>query len=253
MRLKILLTPVAFFIAIVVAIWYIWPVAVDIWSKMEEIKVSQGNLDSTLIKKNNVEVLTSILDKNKDKEEFISNFLPPAENEEKIVNGINYLANDSGVNLASISIANEKMNILSIDQSENVDLIDFPSAPTVKYTVANVNIYGKYENIRIFVGQIHKMEIVNKVSLLAISKNIKTNVNADVNAENIEGDDTLTATVEIKFGYMPYINQAGSDLSAVFSQSNFNFGSYSKINELIARKIPVLDAGQKGKVNPFLP
>ncbi len=253
MRLKILLTPVAFFIAIVVAIWYIWPVAMDIWSKTEEIKVSQKNLDSTLTKKSNVEVLTSVLDKNKDREEFISNFLPPTKNEEKIVNGINYLANDSGVNLAGISITNEKASTLSSGQSANTDLADSSSAPIVKYAIANVNISGKYENIKIFISQIHKMEIINKVSLLSISKELNTNINANANVENAEGGDTLIANVEIKFGYMPYINQAGSDLSAVFSQSNFNFGSYSKINELIARKIPVLDTGQKGKVNPFLP
>jgi len=255
MRLKILLTPVAFFIAIVVAIWYIWPVAVDIWSKTEEIKVSQENLDSTLTKKSNVEVLTSVLDKNKDREEFITNFLPPTKNEEKIVNGINYLANDSGVNLAGISITNEKTSTLSSSQSVNADSTNSSSAPTVKFAIANVNISGKYENIKIFLSQIYKMEIINKVSLLSISKELNTNINAnaDANAENTEGGDVLIANVEIKFGYMPYINQAGSDLSAVFSQSNFNFGSYSKINELIARKIPVLDAGQKGKVNPFLP
>jgi hypothetical protein len=137
----------------------------------------------------------------------------------------------------------------------NADSTNSSSAPTVKFAIANVNISGKYENIKIFLSQIYKMEIINKVSLLSISKELNTNINAnaDANAENTEGGDVLIANVEIKFGYMPYINQAGSDLSAVFSQSNFNFGSYSKINELIARKIPVLDTGQKGKVNPFLP
>lgn len=260
MRLKILLTPIAFFIAIVVSIWYIWPTAMDIKSKIGEIKISQENLNSTLTKKSNVGILTSSLDKNKEKEEFISNFLPSTKNEEKIVNGINYLANDSGINLISVSITNEKVATSASGQSTDTNLtasdqtgIDSFSVPTVKFAVANVNISGKYENIKIFLSQIHKMEVVNKVSLLTISKDNNTNANADVNIENATGGDILIANVEIKFGYMPYINQAGSNLSAVFSKSDFNFSSYSKINELIAQKIPVLDAGQKGKTNPFLP
>jgi len=245
MRLKIFLTPFALLIAVIVATWYIWPVVVDIQLKMGEVKKSQENLNATSVKKDNVAVLVASLDKNKDKEDFISSFVPSSKDEEKIVNGLNYLASDSGVNLLNISIADDKISgqptaATSIAPGKTST---YTATPTIKFSIVDVIFSGKYENIKIFLSQIHKMEIINRINLLSISKA----------AVNEAGGDELATNAEIKFGYMPYINQAESGLSSVFSQSSFNFDSYSKINELIARKIPVLDTGQRGKANPFLP
>lgn len=246
MRLKIFLTPLAFLVAVVVSIWYIWPAAMNIQLKMDEVKISQENLNTTLEKKNNVAILADSLDKNKDKEEFILKFIPSSKDEEKIVNGLNYLASDSGVSLFNVSMKDDKVSekpvasdLTTPEQSRDAS----STMPAIKFALVNIAISGKYENIKIFLSQLHKMEIINKINSLSILKATGDDT----------GGDILTANLEIKFGYMPYINQAGNNLSAVFSKSNFNFDSYSKINELVSQKIPVLDAGQKGKANPFLP
>lgn len=244
MRLKIFLTPLAFLIAVVVSIWYIWPAAMNIQLKTEEVKISQENLNTTLEKKNNVAILVDSLDKNKDKENFIFKFLPPSKDEEKIVNGLNYLASDSGVNLLNVSMKDEKINEQkSVVASDSSMPDQSGTMSTVKFAIVNLDISGKYDNIKIFLSQLHKMEIINKINSLSVSR---------ATEDDAEGD-ILAANLEIKFGYMAYINQTGNNLSAVFSKSNFNFDSYSKINELVSQKIPVLDAGQKGKANPFLP
>lgn len=250
MRLKVFLAPFAFLIAVIISVWYLWPLTTDIMSKLDEVKGNQENLNATLLKKENVENLTASLDSNKDKENYILNFIPSAKDEEKIINGLNYLAGDSGLSLIDVSIIDEKAvssakgnSAAAALKSQGKTGITPPETPAVRFAVADVNVSGKYENIKIFLGQLQRMEMFNKINMLSISR-----------ANNQDpGGDMLIANLGIKFGYMPYINRTGSNLPQVFSQGNINFSSYSKIRELTASKIPVLDAGQKGKINPFLP
>ena len=152
--------------------------------------------------------------------------------------------------MLNVTVKNEIINALELGQSvDGVPIVPgesgivSPMAPEIKFVIVNLDASGGYESIKIFLSQINKMEIINKINSLSISKSIGNDV----------GGDNLTASVEIKFGYMSYINQVENSLPSVFSESNFNFNAYSKISDLIARKIPVLDAGQKGKANPFLP
>jgi len=104
MRLKLFFTPFAFFVAIIVIIWYIWPTAQQIMAKNDEIKKNNESLNSILDKKNNVEILRGVLDGAKEKENFVLNYLPYSRNDERVVDAINYIATDSGSSLIKLSV-----------------------------------------------------------------------------------------------------------------------------------------------------
>ena len=268
MRLKIIFTPFVIVIAIIVSVWYIWPGIKDIQSKRKEIDANKENLNVILVKKQNSESLISVLDKNKDKEEFISKYLPASKNEDYIISGINYLATDSGLNLTSISIKDEKETETSGQSGQEISTMNAGSASSlpagsqasgssspgqavsakskIRLSDVSVALSGKYENIKIFIDQLYKMEMFNEISSVAISQN-KSN-----GQEDQSGSDVLAATFEIKFGYLPAISARTGNFD-IFSKNDFDFGPYSKISDFVARKIPNLDEGQKGKSNPFLP
>jgi hypothetical protein len=267
MSLKMIFTPFAILIAIIISIWYIWPLVGEIQIEQKAVEMSKNNLAATINKKGNSEKLRADLDKNKDKEDFILNYLPGSSSEDKMIDGINYLATDSGLSLINISIEKEKItstettpasdtlpgaNPTIINNSAGTSLGVDPSLIAQKPKINSINVkatvYGKYDSLKIFLNQIYKMEMFNKINSVSISK-----AQTESSGGETVGDDVLAADIEIKFGYLPPIHGNGNNPSAVFSKSSFDYSSYSKITNLIARKIPALDEGQKGKSNPFLP
>jgi len=259
MRLKLFLTPAAFIVAVVVLIWYIWPASQEIIAKRQKLNESNEGLAAVLTKKDNVEILKGILDKEKEKENFILSYLPSSRSDEKIVDGINYIATDSGVNLVNLSVEKSEKNAV-LDQASDTSLSASPiiadgsaSAdpnavvprikPAVRFSLVKTNVSGKYENIKMFLDQAYRMSMFNKITSLEIFKGTEESSAADV----------LTANVEFEFGYLPLVHEENGESSQVFAKSSFDFSPYSKIVSSITKVIPALDEGQKGKSNPFLP
>lgn len=260
MRLKIFFAPLVFLIAGVIAIWYVWPTILEIQTRSLELSASKDKLNSTLERKDNLETLKGILDRNKEKEDFILSYLPSARNEEKIVDGLNYLATDSGLSLINIAVEEERLPLIQDELGNTYDPNNTASlpegtvipvvAPQTRFLIVKANTSGKYENVKMFLNQVYRMEMLNKVNSLEVKK-------VAIGGAPVEGEqaasDTLTATVEIKFGYLPSIHEEGESLSPVFSSKEINFSQYQRLKDFVTEKIPDLDEGQKGKSNPFLP
>lgn len=265
MRLKIVITPIAFLVAIVAVIWYIWPTAQQIIAKNDELKKNKENLSSILDKKNNVEILRGVLDKEKEKEDFVLSYLPLSRNDEKVIDAINSVATDSGSNLIKLSVveAVEALNpvqpvdaglspsstVVSGTVSADPNIVIPIPKPNTKFFTVKVDVSGKYENIKMFLDQTQKMNIFNKVSSLSITKSLSVSSETDQTSAD---DGILVANIEFQFGYLPQIHEENGSSSEIFAKSNIDFSPYSKIISLITKTIPVLDEGQKGKSNPFL-
>ncbi len=255
MRLKVFFAPFAFLIVIIVSIWYIWPAVGDVIVKVKELKTSKNNLSTAAEKKNSLENMKADLDKNKEKEDFILSFLPYSESEEKIVDGINYLAADSGLGLINISLQDEKEDSALASSANGPsagsapgDMNAAPPVSKVKNVTAKVVLSGKYENIKLFLGQIYKMQMFNKINSMVIAKQ-----DSNFQPGQPEGpSDLLNAIVEINYGYMPLVHAQLNENSAD-SLNGLDFSLYSKLKDSISEKIPVLDGGEKGKTNPFIP
>ena len=260
MRLKLFFTPFAFFVAIIVIIWYIWPTAQQIMAKNDEIKKNNESLNSILDKKNNVEILRGVLDGAKEKENFVLNYLPYSRNDERVVDAINYIATDSGSSLIKLSVE-EKASLAPMPTADAglsaapllADGTVDPNAPvtipkpSANFFTVKADISGKYENIKMFVEQAYIMNIFNKVTALAISKELSSSTDQSGADSGI-----LLANVEFEFGYLPQIHEENGSSSEVFAKKDFDFSSYDKIVKSITKTIPALDEGQKGKSNPFI-
>lgn len=255
MRLKVFFAPFVFLIVIIIVIWYVWPAIGEIMAGTKELKMSKNNLSSASEKKENFKKMNEFLDKNKEKEDFVINFLPYSKNEEKIVDGLNYLATDSSLSLINISLENEKVLVEEqpIDTTDSSSVI-FPGTNTgataqqapiakVKNVIVKTTFSGKYEDIKMFVAQVQKMQMFNKLNLISIEKP-KESTGSE------QPSDILTANLEISFGYMPSMQITLNENSQV---ANLDISQYDKLKNLIIEKIPALDTGEKGKSNPFIP
>jgi hypothetical protein len=248
MRLKIIFTPIAFLIVVIISIWHIWPTVQEINTKRSEISKASDDLNRTRDKKNNVGILKTDLDNNKEKEDYILNYLPLLRSDEKTVNTINYIADDSGISLISLSLEEGKMTVpVPVQTSDNV-LNNQINDPSVEFITAKITLLGKYDNIKMFLKQMHNAGIFNKITSLDISK--KTSSSEEGNQSN---SDILSANITSGFGYMKPIHSESGDYSNIFSKKNFDFSEEIKLHDSMTKSIPVLDEGQKGKSNPFLP
>jgi len=265
MKLKVLFTPIAFFIAVVIVIWHIWPTAQQIIAQNDELKKNKKNLSSILDKKNNVEILRGVLDKEKTKENFVLNYLPLSRNDEKVVDAINSVATDSELNLIRFSIIEAK-EVLSLVQTPDTGLSSDPTVtsgtistdpnvailtpkPNTKFFTVKVDVSGKYENIKMFLEQTQKMNIFNKISSLSIKKSLS--VSSETDQASVD-DGILLANIEFEFGYLPQIHEENGSSSEIFAKNNIDFSPYSELEGLITKAIPVLNEGEKGKSNPFV-
>lgn len=256
--------PLAFFVAIVLSIWFIWPSIEEVVEKTKSVKDSEKTLAATQERKRNVEQLRNALDQNKEKEDFILSYLPQNQNEEAIIDAVNYLASTSSVNLIDVSFELDKSlpvasNASSGPSAANPTIINNSSpngmnpealevAPEVKFYVFKAMISGKYENIKIFIDQLGRMEFLNHTSGLSITQGTQNT------EEGEKKTDILIANIEAKFGFLPVVKSNQTGINKVFSQSGFDFSPYNEIRKIIKDEIiPEIDAGQKGKSNPFLP
>ena len=259
MRLKILLTPMAFFIAVVVAIWFVWPAIMDVQTNMDDIKASESKLQSSENKKANSEALANSLNSNKEKEDFVLSYLPPSRSEDKIVNGINYMATSSGLNLMSIDVSDDKDAVAQQAPSESIALdttnagspMDATSSGDVqtaqplkaKFSDVKISFSGKYSNIKIFLEQVYAMKMLNKITSLKIETSGSTDASSGSEA-------TLLVNADIKFGYMPLIRKEG-DTSKIFTKNEFDFSAYSELQKQATSSVPGIDGMQAGKEDPF--
>jgi Tfp pilus assembly protein PilO len=267
MKIKILVFPMVLALSVVIAIAYMWPQYGSLRGAIKELKESEATLQSVVEKKNNIENLKGSLKSNQDKQSFVLDFLPINKNEENIIDGLNYLASGSGVALANLLLedtrsaaaiaaeesattASSSKDILfsnaSSGSGESSIIQPWDAQP--RSVEVEVDVAGKYENIKTFLEQVYKMEMFNTVASLKIEKQESRS------EEGIPADlGLLSATLKMSFGYLPEI-QIGRNLSApIFSQSSFNFGPYERLTSLVSKNIPTLETGERGKANPFLP
>jgi Tfp pilus assembly protein PilO len=261
MRVKILIFPAVLAISITIFIAYIWPEQVALRQNKSSLEQSRSLLNEIQAKKKNIESLKSDLNQNKDKETFIQGYLPLKRSDEDILNGMDYLAVNSGVSIAGLAIEKAPAPVIAPPAPAEVASkeILFPTGtasdgtivtpivePQMGVTRIKANVIGSFENIKTFLEQVYKMEMYNDISNLSIAAQAKG-----------EGEQastgTLSVSVSIEFGYLSQMQINGNYSAPIFSQSSLDFATYNKLSGLISKKIPTLEVSGQGRINPFLP
>ena len=265
MRVKILIFPLVLAGAVAILIAFVWPEWKKVQTLNKEAKASQALLVEVQEKKKNIEKLKAELSRIQDKESFVLSYLPVERSDEEIINGLNYLAANSGVSLAGISVekpaaaktvdentqaASSKDVIFS--KSGDASIMEVSGAvlnPEIRYAKIKINVSGSYENIKNFLDQVYKMEMFNKIISFEVSSSPRQSSGQDQSAD----PSALSVAIEADFGRMPNVI-VGKDYSApIFGRTSFDMAGYEKLESLVARKIPDISVGDKGRSNPFSP
>jgi hypothetical protein len=213
-------------------------------------------LESIQKKKAAVDSISSDLAVNSEVKDIVKGYLPEDKAEEKIINGVNYLAGDANISLVSISLtspkrvsasdidANALVSNIVIDPLTGQEVLVNPNP--IKQTSAKIALMGDYEKIRIFLDNLQRMPIFNTIKSISISKQKTTTQDVAV------ADSSLTVDLVVDFGYLNIGKVTGAQAETFVS--DIDKKTVDVLREYVSQKSQLNESeiGSKGKTNPFL-
>lgn len=278
MRLKTLFFPIMLIISVSIFIGYIWPEIFKLKEANELRLAKTEEFQGINVKKAAIDSIGNQIS-NSDSQKIVEEYLPGSRVEERIVNGVNYLATDAGVSLVNISLTNEVAStsdgnnstsglaaILNPIGTANATLESAPapamataaqtttetaSSKGLKTIATNISISGDYGKIKIFFDNLQRMSILNTVKSVVITKQSEEKSSGVENQEASSGD-TLLATAVVDFGYM-FTEKLNNQKVDSFKQYIDN-ETIDVLKGFVSQKGQLVDVSSdaKGKSNPFI-
>lgn len=279
MRLKLLFFPIVLVVCVAIFIGYIWPEINNLKIANEEKMATEQSLKEAKEKQAVVEQLGAQIASSTAEKSLVYSYLPDKKVEEQIIAAINYLAADSQVSLATVSLTDvfEKISASGSDpysesgssaaMAENngnsKSNQNQANNNKVQFSEASITIIGDYEKIRFFLDQIQKMTLFNKIKSVKIytkkenssgNAGAGANNNASTDSGNVPPNNNIFADVVIDFGYL----KSSKDDKAVKLKSDLDNETINVLKQYVSQKTATLlpiggDSGNKGKINPFIP
>lgn len=250
------------------------------WEKIktgrEGLAKKQENLADINIKQENIGKLSSYLSANSSDVSLVKTYLPDKRNEERIIDGVNYLATNSGVILGNIDVEKVKSALPEVQEGTGLDvpvmgsasegqvtdestLTDpaalAPAKPQVQLTKATIRALGNYDAVVVFLTNLQKMEFFNNIESVEISTSEKSDAAQTEQTETSEsqGPQVLTVEVIMNFGFLSTasVPAGGGYANSLFLKSTYETSVVEKLKNLISGKIPALEVSGQGKANPF--
>lgn len=245
MKLKILIFPLMLAASFAFFMYYAWPEIVNLKSIKEEKSENNQLLQDIKNKKLDIERIGNQISEDKDSSNAVLSYLPVKKMEERIVGGVNYLAIDSGVALANLSLkdistenpGNTARQNPASDKKEKEEIIN-----TMKFSEATILANGGYEKIKLFVDQLQKIFLFNNIKSLTISSEQNSSENAN----------SLLATAVVDFGYIAPSKMNNSRIANF--KPEFDKSTIDTLKQYVLQKTETVNrSSSKGKANPFLP
>lgn len=266
MNVKMLFFPLSVMVTLFVSVLYIKPeieTAMSNYAVVSEKKLMVTDIDQKI---ENVHALESSLDANKEDEQAILRYLPSEQHEEYVLDGVNFLAMQSGLAVASIDIekqalpdtgaalaageANADSSVILAPNTDGSVLTQVAAAPVLKTFDVTLDVAGSYENIRDAIEKLSHMDRFQSFSSVSISHAGDTGQSSGDGAS--DSANILSASFSIQFSYMPKVSVKGNVNSPLLSQKEFDFGVVQKLKQYTSATVPSIDAGTTGRSNPFL-
>lgn len=266
MKIKFIIAPALIVFIIIMLIWYIYPAytnGVDGVAQKFQKLTRQKELNDKLDKNtNNMKSLIADMETNSSQDAIIFNYIPEDREEEKIIENLNSLAQDSSLSVIKISLSEKKDATLlpgsvSADQL-SADPLVVPTTPNASAVPINpvtpkakpnkleveLIVVGDYGNIKNLLGKIQKLKRFNQLSLLEIE---------ELAIESGEGNGSLQANITLEFDYLGRLKKmASGDVdNEVFSRGTFNRAVAEKIKDNLSIELNNVSLDQRGKSNPF--
>lgn len=239
MRLRILIVPLLLILILVLCIGYIKPDFDEILVRKTAIDTQDkliAKVDSTI---NNIATLDDSLNKEKESEYFLWNYLPSTMNQEQAIDTFNYLASQSGLIVLDMNLKKEVETAMNVAPDGSIIENSAPKAKNFQFTGS---ILGKYEDIKAFFNQLVHVNRFQSVQLFSIQKNDQ--LSATENSTDLKG------TFVVEYGYFPNKSIDSALDMPVFSHTSFNFSQVNALRTKII-SVPPFERGVPGKPNPF--
>ena len=243
-------------ISIVLFIWFIKPDYSDMQNKRSELKKNKEILANLMEKEKNIESLAFNLESNTEKEKLVLKYLPQIEKQERFVDTLNFLANDSQLAVASINIEKNSIARAAVGISNKAGVTNSDEEtimPPLLSSSVSVSVIGNYENIKNYIQQLYSMEYMSNINYFSISS--LPSEKKEGEEEAVAGSGTsLKADIKIDFDYLLSPNLIDNFNNPIFSSNSFNFSDVDILKERLARGkvIPEIIVDMKGRPNPFL-
>lgn len=264
MNVKLLLFPLSVTIAIAVLIFYAKP-ELDIALSNRAAMAEKADFAKTIDTKiQNVQTLDASLNANKDNVDTVMHYFPNTRDDERIVDGVNFSAAQSGLVLTSVKIdkiadptiaatpvSKEALGAGPTIFTGNADIATITQKPVVLAVPKSVSVVvaatGSYESIRDTVGRISHMDRFQNFTIVNINRSVAQQAlgsKAPIGA--------LDALFTINFTYLPKVKAQGNFNNSALNQSTYDFSTVASLKRYISAPIPAIEVGASGMDNPFL-
>ena len=257
MSLKILFFPTVIILAVILVIGYIQPDIETIFAKRSEKEVKMEDLRKAELIYANITALNKALDGRQEAESFIKRYFPQSIDQERALDIVNFLAQQTGVVVTDIDmIKNERPRTeavgtvgAGVDPTEvSVSTVtEAPPEVPESYRVGIVTM-GTYENLRSFFDRLYRTDRFRVLRDLKLS-------DLDLAREGEGGEiippDFLKGEIVLDFLYLPKKNSGNALTKSLFQQSELDFSSANRLIDFVNSPVGDLAPSTLGRNNPF--
>ena len=262
MSLKILILPTFIILEVIIAIGYIKPNIDGILAKQIEIQTAKDDLAKVDSIVSNIQTIGRSIASRAEAVNFVEKYYPKKQDEERVVDMFNFLAQQSGIIVTGVSVMpdpevkvadavyNDAVNN-GVTPEEATLMAEAATLAAPKSYTAKVTVIGPYANIKDFFSKIHHSDRLHEIGEFAIEyRKQDPNKAEEEAAAGIQGN-FLSGTLRAKFPYVGQ-QQAGNALNdPLFQSSTFNFKSAEEAISFVTNPLPTLESGPGGRENPF--
>ncbi len=262
MQLKIIILPALVILSLVLGIGFIKP-DYDILSQKRAILAEKQTWVAKIeTVKRNISTLSNELDGKSDLEQWSLRYYPETMDQERIIDGFNFMAQQSGLIIKSMEMKEvivEKKEVsdvggplTSIPGESPVTEMLAPAylAPRPSSYIAQVKAKGSYENLKNFMDRLSRMDRMNSLRLMSIGVDKDDREATDTGLE-VAASDQLVGTFEARFDHIKSPKQQSALGVPVFEQTSLDTTGLEEARAWATSPVPVLDIGQSGRSNPF--
>ena len=251
-------------ICVAIFIGYIWPEIINFGVANNEKKNNMQVLNDAKKRTADINAVIKQLSTDLNDKKIVDSYLPNVNMEERVIGGINYLANSAGVPLLNITTAKASGASIKISpvattgSNANGSTLNDEKNNEMQLPEFTILISGEYDKLNLFIDKLQKMALFNSIKSLTIKNSAAEKEPADTaSANKIAATSTsknLSAEIVVKFGYLKTNNFSENQL--VRLDPKLDSGTINTLKLYLDQKdVSVIsetgEAGLVGKKNPF--
>lgn len=254
MGLKLLVFPSILVLSLVLAIWVIQPRVMTIMEQRAVEQVKREALAKVESVETNIRVVTEALATRKESEQFVYRYYPEKSDQERAVDMLNFLAQQSGVVITSFAVTQEPERKKSVaqPQAEEGAIFDPTQKGEVQAIVpstyeVNVRVVGPYVGLRNFFERMYRTDRLHSLENFGVNEIQRTSQDE----EGAFPPEFLEGFMNIEFPFVPQKRAGNVLIHPLFQSGTLDFGSVNRLVDFVNSPVSDLTLPPKGRMDPF--